>query len=103
MFYKGKAKEGTRIDVVLMDLEMPVMDGQTCARILREMQTTGELIRHIPVIAVTANAREEQIKMTLKSGIDDVVSKPFRIPELVPKIRDVIARFASNPNGVNNE
>lgn len=86
----------TVIDVVLMDLEMPVMDGMTCARTLRAMQKSGELVRHIPVIAVTANAREEQIKNTLDAGIDDVVSKPFRIPELVPKMKDTIARFVND-------
>ncbi len=69
------------------------MDGQTCARRLREMQTSGELVAHVPVVAVTANARAEQIEMTLKSGIDDVMSKPFRLPELVPKMKDVIAKF----------
>ncbi|KAK5095892.1 hypothetical protein LTR70_003211 [Exophiala xenobiotica] len=99
-FYKGYDAELTgkltEIDVVLMDLEMPVMDGMTCARTLRAMQESGELVRHIPVIAVTANAREEQIKNTLDAGIDDVVSKPFRIPELVPKMKDTIARFASS-------
>ena len=46
-----------------------------------------------PVIAVTANARAEQIEMTLKSGIDDVVSKPFRVGELMPKMREVVERF----------
>ena len=81
------------VDVVLMDLEMPVMDGVRCARKLREMQETGELVRHVPVIAVTANARAEQIEMTLKSGIDDVVSKPFRVGELMPKMREVVERF----------
>ncbi|KAK5051510.1 hypothetical protein LTR84_003162 [Exophiala bonariae] len=94
-FSRDRVNDGMDIDVVLMDLEMPVMDGQTCARTLREMQNNGELIAHIPVIAVTANARAEQIEMTLKSGIDDVVSKPFRIPELVPKMKDNIAKFAS--------
>ncbi|KAK5945309.1 hypothetical protein PMZ80_002513 [Knufia obscura] len=97
-FYKhaesGSDGKLSEIDVVLMDLEMPVMDGMTCARTLRAMQESGELVRHIPVIAVTANAREEQIKNTLDAGIDDVVSKPFRIPELVPKMKDTIARFA---------
>ena len=82
-----------QIDVVLMDLEMPVMDGQTCARKLREMQLEGKIKGHIPVIAVTANAREEQILMARQSGIDDVVSKPFRIVELVPKMKEVVARF----------
>ncbi|KEF57102.1 uncharacterized protein A1O9_07292 [Exophiala aquamarina CBS 119918] len=93
-FSRDRVKDGAEIDVVLMDLEMPVMDGQTCARTLREMQNRGELVAHIPVIAVTANARAEQIEMTLKSGIDDVVSKPFRIPELLPKMQDNIAKFA---------
>ena len=103
-FYKNLDLESTgkqtEIDVVLMDLEMPVMDGMTCARTLRAMQESGELVRHVPVIAVTANAREEQIRNTLDAGIDDVVSKPFRIPELVPKMRDTIARFV---NGVGTD
>lgn len=94
-FSRDRVDNGIEIDVVLMDLEMPVMDGQTCARTLREMQNNGELVAHIPVIAVTANARAEQIEMTLKSGIDDVVSKPFRIPELLPKMQDNIAKFAA--------
>jgi PAS domain S-box-containing protein len=92
-FHRDHVTDGVNIDVVLMDLEMPVMDGQTCAKKLREMQNTGELVAHIPVIAVTANARAEQIEMTLKSGIDDVVSKPFRLPELLPKMKDNISKF----------
>jgi len=96
-FDREHVSDGVDIDVVLLDLEMPVMDGQTCARKLREMQNKGELVAHIPVIAVTANAREEQIEMTLKSGIDDVMSKPFRLQELVPKMKEVIARFNRQP------
>ena len=96
-FHRDHVTDGADVDVVLMDLEMPVMDGQTCARKLREMQNTGELVAHVPVIAVTANARAEQIEMTLKSGIDDVVSKPFRLPELVPKMNDLIAKVRNQP------
>jgi CheY-like chemotaxis protein len=99
-FQREHVLDGLDIDVVLMDLEMPVMDGQTCARMLREMQNSGDLVAHVPVIAVTANARAEQIEMTLKSGIDDVVSKPFRIPELVPKMQDVIGRFSDERHKV---
>lgn len=101
-FYKhvDSTTAGNEIDVVLMDLEMPVMDGMTCARTLRAMQKSGDLTRHIPVIAVTANAREEQIKNTFEAGIDDVVSKPFRIPELIPKMRATIARFTEGGNPI---
>jgi PAS domain S-box-containing protein len=81
------------IDVVLMDLEMPVMDGLSCSIKLRDMQSTGELVAHVPVIAVTANARAEQIRGARESGVDDVVSKPFRVHELMPRMREVVERF----------
>lgn len=66
--WKGYAG-GKCLDVVLMDLEMPIMDGLTCARQIRELQTRGSLIRHVPIIAVTANARKEQIESTVAAGM----------------------------------
>ena len=60
---------GELIDVVLMDLEMPIMDGLTCARKIRELQAQGTLIRHVPIIAVTANARMEQIETSMAAGM----------------------------------
>lgn len=68
----------------------PIMDGLTCVRRIREMQDVGLFIRHVPVIAITANARPEQIADALKAGMDAVVSKPFRIPELVSKIAYIL-------------
>lgn len=58
------------------------MDGLTCVRRIRELQQEGVIYGHIPVIAVTANVRSEQVEVALKAGMDDVISKPFRIPEL---------------------
>jgi len=102
-FWKGKEISGIELDVILMELEMPVMDGLTCTRKIRELQKTKSLVKHVPVIAVTANAREEQIATTREAGVvssaypsqksmlitlqDDVMSKPFRIPDLLPKMR----------------
>lgn len=57
------------IDIVLMDLEMPIMDGMTATRRIRELQKTGHIIRHVPIIAVTANARQEQIDDTMRAGV----------------------------------
>lgn len=57
------------IDVVLMDLEMPIMDGLTCARRIRELKMEGSILRHIPIIAVTANARMEQIDTAIAAGM----------------------------------
>lgn len=60
---------GKAVDVVLMDLEMPVMDGLTCTRRIRQLQGEGTLIKHVPLIAVTANARREQIETSMAAGM----------------------------------
>ncbi|KAF6831997.1 histidine kinase hhk13p [Colletotrichum musicola] len=92
-FWLGKEAEGFDLSVILMDLEMPVMDGMTCARRIRELEKEGTLVTHIPIIAVTAYARPEQIESAKAAGIDDVISKPFRIPELIPKIQELVAKY----------
>lgn len=91
-FHKS-APNGKPLSIILMDLEMPEMDGLTCCKRIREMERSGELVKHVPVIAVTANVRGEQIATAKESGMDDVVSKPFRVPELLKKMEDVLARL----------
>lgn len=68
------------------------MDGLTCARQIRDFEADGTITRHVPIIAVTANARLEQIETALTAGMDDVVSKPFRMPELIPKIDELVTK-----------
>ncbi|KAK3329062.1 hypothetical protein B0H66DRAFT_12272 [Apodospora peruviana] len=84
------------ISVILMDLEMPVMDGMTCTREIRRLEDAGVITHHIPIIAVTAYARPEQIENAKVAGVDDVISKPFRIPELIPKIEELVAKYNTN-------
>ncbi|KAG8672588.1 hypothetical protein FPOAC2_05982 [Fusarium poae] len=84
--------DGSELSVVLMDLEMPNMDGLTCVSEIRRMQKKGEIIEHVPVIAVTANVRDEQIRVALERGMDDLVSKPFRIPEVMSKIERLLRK-----------
>jgi CheY-like chemotaxis protein len=74
------------LHVILMDTEMPVMDGLTAAKKIREMQRSGELRGHVPILSVSANARPEQTSMAIAAGMDDSISKPFRIADLTPKI-----------------
>ena len=62
-------ESGKGLDVVLMDLEMPVMDGLTAARRIRELEASGAINRHVPIIAVTANTRKEQIETCLAAGM----------------------------------
>lgn len=56
------------------------------------MEKKGELGGHVPVIACTANARKEQVGELLGAGMDEVVTKPFRIPDLLPKIFALIEK-----------
>ncbi|KAI9047730.1 hypothetical protein LZ554_008440 [Drepanopeziza brunnea f. sp. 'monogermtubi'] len=88
-FWSG-VENGIDLAVILMDLEMPIMDGLTCARMIREFEADGTIVRHVPIIAVTANARLEQIEMAMAAGMDNLVSKPFRMPELIPKIDELV-------------
>jgi CheY-like chemotaxis protein len=80
------------LSVVLMDVEMPTMDGLTCARKIRELQSRGDIVDHVPIIAVSANARREQIEQARQAGMDDAISKPFRIPELMATIAGLLNR-----------
>jgi CheY-like chemotaxis protein len=81
-----KPNSGASLDLVLMDVEMPVMDGLTCVRELRAMESCGDIVAHLPVIAVTANARAEQLAAAIEAGMDGVVTKPFRMQELLPEL-----------------
>lgn len=87
------SKGVTLVDVVLLDWEMPVMDGLTCISRIRALEAAGEIVHHIPVIAVTANARSEQIQDMKDRGADEVVTKPFRIRDLVPVMQSLANRY----------
>jgi signal transduction histidine kinase len=68
-FWKGKGRDRIEISVVLMDQEMPVMDGLTCTKEIRRLEASGDVTSHVPIIAVTANARSEQIDTALDVGM----------------------------------
>ncbi|KAI0886109.1 uncharacterized protein GGS22DRAFT_124374 [Annulohypoxylon maeteangense] len=75
------------LSLILMDIEMPVQDGLTCTRKIRELERMGHFKGpRIPIIAVSANARMEQILEAKAAGCDDVLVKPFRILELIEKM-----------------
>lgn len=93
--YCSTGNNANSLSLVLMDWEMPVMDGLTCVREIRKLQKEGVVKGHVPVIAVTANVRSEQVSEALKAGMDDVISKPFRIPELCACIYKTIASTAA--------
>ena len=57
------------VSIILMDLEMPVMDGLTCTKRIRELEANGELLGHSPIIAVSANARSAHVESALEAGM----------------------------------
>lgn len=65
---------------------MPIKDGNTAAREIKELQQSGEVDRS-PILGVSANVREEQMMSMMDAGMDDVISKPFKVVDLVKKIR----------------
>ncbi|KAI9649866.1 hypothetical protein NHQ30_002448 [Ciborinia camelliae] len=89
-------KDAKDLDIILMDWEMPVMDGVTCSREIRSLQHAGKILKHIEIIAVTANAREEQVQLALRNGINFVMSKPFLVADLLEKMRE---RLSGVDNG----
>ena len=84
------------LSVILMDIEMPIQDGLTCTRNIRTWEREGKISGgRLPIIAVSANARSEQILEAKAAGCDDVLVKPYRMPELIEKMKLVVAAFAS--------
>ncbi|KAF2439566.1 hypothetical protein P171DRAFT_422165 [Karstenula rhodostoma CBS 690.94] len=83
------------LHLILMDWEMPVMDGLTAVTNIRQFERGGQLSGHMPIIGVTANVREQQIQAAMDVGMDDVVSKPFRVSELMGRMRGVVEGVGS--------
>lgn len=75
------------------DVEMPVLDGIQAVTEVRELERRGELQGHMPFVAVTANARQEQVAEMLSAGMDDTVPKPFRLPHLLEKMAALANRL----------
>ncbi|KAK6423275.1 hypothetical protein LTR95_016547, partial [Oleoguttula sp. CCFEE 5521] len=61
-------KNPIKVDLILMDVEMPVMDGLTATRKIRELEKEGRLAKRLPIIAVTANVRQEQVDTAVQAG-----------------------------------
>jgi CheY-like chemotaxis protein len=78
---------GSHFDVVLMDMQMPVMDGLAATLAIRARWNAAEL----PVVAMTANAMDSDREACLAAGMNDHVGKPFNMAHLVQVLLRVTA------------
>lgn len=82
-------------DLILMDCQMPEMDGYTTTRIIRNELASPK--REVPIIAVTASALQQDKEKVFAAGMDDFIPKPFEQADLFNKILSVVRR---NPDSV---
>ena len=73
-------------DLVLMDCEMPVMDGYAATTAIREWEASVGGNRHVPILALTAHAMAEDRRKCLETGMDDYLTKPFTMGQLRERI-----------------
>ena len=75
-------------DVILMDIQMPDMDGYEAAKRIRNLEDRQKA--SIPIIAVTANAFEEDRKLAIEAGMDDHLAKPYVVPDMLKTIEKLL-------------
>jgi CheY-like chemotaxis protein len=90
------AAEQADFDLVLMDLQMPVMDGLTATRAIREMEEF-KLCARTPIIALSANAMTHHKAEALEAGADLHIAKPFTPEALITGIREALAMVEQVP------
>jgi len=90
-----QATARTPFDLVLMDVQMPEMDGLQATQVIRQRERAGSA--RLPILAVTARASGEDSSTCLAAGMDGYVSKPFRGDELAAAMKRVVQQAAIQP------
>ena len=83
-----KASEPGYYRLILMDVQMPVMDGYAATKLIRELEDPG--LAQIPILAMTANAFEEDRQEALKCGMNGHIAKPIDIDELMDTLDQIL-------------
>jgi CheY-like chemotaxis protein len=78
-------------DLVLMDMQMPVMDGLTATRKIRQLEAASSAVR-APIIMLTANAMSEHMAQADEAGADGFLAKPFRAADLFEGINAALGK-----------
>jgi signal transduction histidine kinase/CheY-like chemotaxis protein/HPt (histidine-containing phosphotransfer) domain-containing protein len=89
------AVQGSQFDIVLMDCQMPEMDGFEATARIRELELAGKTAGgggRLPIVALTANALREDRERCLKAGMDDYLTKPLQPQKLIETIRSYLSK-----------
>jgi len=86
MVSSDDANNRNYFDCILMDQEMPIKDGNTATQEIRQLQADGKA-GYSHILGVSANVRDAQTKSMRDAGMDDIISKPFKVDDLVKKVR----------------
>lgn len=81
------ALDTSRFDLVLLDLEMPVMDGMTVLRTIR----ASDRLAGLPVIVLSASRKDHNVVHSIKLGVSDYLTKPFRGREIAERVVQALA------------
>jgi CheY-like chemotaxis protein len=94
--------KASNYDLVLMDIQMPIVDGYTAVRAIRQWE--AEQSRgHTPIIALTASAMNEAVQRSLQVGCDSHVSKPVKRSTLIEAVRAATGAFKPGADGASSE
>jgi len=84
------AFERSSFRLILMDVQMPIMDGLTATRTIRDLESDSKGTRaHTPIVALTANAMADQLERCLEAGMDALLTKPLNVQQL----EEMLVRF----------
>ncbi|KIX00765.1 uncharacterized protein Z518_09830 [Rhinocladiella mackenziei CBS 650.93] len=89
----SKMQEGTKYDMILMDIIMPNLDGVSACHIIRQFDRT-------PIVAMTSNIRSDDIQMYFHHGMDDVLPKPFTRKSLLDMLEKHLMHLKKIPQGM---
>lgn len=86
------AVSSRKYDAILMDCQMPEMDGLEATAAIRALESSLSMLGRIPIIAMTANAMQGDREKCLAAGMDDYVAKPIRLTELIAALGKITPR-----------